>query len=469
MWQQLQPYTPPDWFTDAKFGIFFHWGLYSVPAFGGPKNLGEWYSHNMYLTDTPEYRHHIATYGPLNRFGYKDFAPLFTAERWNPDEWVELFQNAGARYVGMVAEHADGFSMWNSQVNLYNASKLGPRRDLLGSFAQAVRRRNLKLLTSLHHHWLWGWYSSQDPNADIYNPANADFYWPHPYTDRGKGAFDFKRPVPPPSAQFSDVWLTKFIEVVDGYHPDIVYFDSRANIIPEEYRFRALSHLYRAAAMRKQQVVMTYKNSDFPRGAAVYDCEAGQLADKAAFVWQTDDLMDWNSWAYLKTPDYKSANRILRQLVDIVSKNGNLLLDVGPRPDGTMPQEIVSRLNEIGAWMQTNGEAIYGTRPWTTFGEGPTVIKEGQYIADHQTDFGPRDIRFTTTKNALYAIVLDDPGLLATVTSIKRGMPLVRGELTRVELLGHPGALRWSWGQEGLIVQLPPHQNDGKPLVLRLT
>jgi len=164
-WNSLRQHSCPDWYRDAKFGIYFHWGLYSVPAFGN-----EWYPHWMYLPGRPEYKHHLATYGPLDRFGYKDFAAAFTAEDFNPDAWVSLFKDAGARYVGPVAEHADGFSMWNSRVNRWNAAHMGPRRDIVGEMERAVRKQNLKFYTSFHHQWLWGWYSSPVPEADIYQP-----------------------------------------------------------------------------------------------------------------------------------------------------------------------------------------------------------------------------------------------------------------------------------------------------------
>ena len=463
-WQSLTTYTPPRWFADAKFGIFFHWGLYSVPAFDN-----EWYSRNMYQTDRPEYKHHLATYGPLHTFGYKNFAPMFRAEHWDPDAWVSLFEEAGARYVGIVAEHADGFSMWNSRVNRWNAVNFGPKRDAVRAMEGAVRRRNLKFLTSLHHHWLWGWYCSQDTTADIYDPTNAWMYWPHPYAGKNKGAFNYAHPDPPPSRRFVDVWLNKVKEVVDGYQPDVLYFDSRLSIIPEPVRQEVLAYFYNQAERAGREVVLTYKGTDLAKGSAVFDTEAGQLKDKADFLWQTDDELDWDSWAYLQQPNFKSPLRVIRQLVDIVSKNGNLLLDVGPRPDGTLPEGIITRLRAIGAWLRVNGEAIYGTRPWSTFGEGPTQVKEGYYVADHNKDFTAKDIRFTTSERAFYVHILGNPGPQVHVASITRDTPLPFGRLREIALLGTPGNLRWQWTPTGLTVDMPGSLRGEDVLVLRLS
>ncbi|HWG22399.1 MAG TPA: alpha-L-fucosidase [Terracidiphilus sp.] len=213
-WDSLQQHTCPKWFRDAKFGIYFHWGLYSVPAFGN-----EWYPHWMYLPGRPEYEHHLSTYGPLDRFGYKDFAAQFTAEHFDADAWVTLFRESGARYVGPVAEHADGFSMWASRVNRWNAARMGPRRDIVGEMERAVRKQGLKFYTSFHHQWLWGWYSSPVASADIYHPAYADLYWPQKYawgspppkdySAQASGAFNYAHPDPPPSPHFCAVCATR--------------------------------------------------------------------------------------------------------------------------------------------------------------------------------------------------------------------------------------------------------------------
>jgi alpha-L-fucosidase len=473
-WDSLQQHACPDWYRDAKFGIYFHWGLYSVPAFGN-----EWYPHWMYLPGRPEYEHHVATYGTLDKFGYKDFASQFTAEHFDADAWVTLFRESGARYVGPVAEHADGFSMWASRINRWNAARMGPRRDIVGEMERAVRKQGLKFYASFHHQWLWGWYSSPVASADIYNPEFADLYWPQKYAwgtpppkdyspDR-PGAFNYAHPVPPPSPNFCEIWRDKVIEVIDRYHPDILYFDTRSFIIPESYRLEMLAHYYNASYEAGREVTITYKENDFAKGSGLPDFEAGQLAEKASFVWQTDDVMDWDSWAYLRQPNYKTAGRIVHQLIDIVSKNGNMLLDVGPRPDGTIPEEIVSRLQTIGAWLEKNGEAIYGTRPWERFGEGPTRVKEGMYVADHNTDFTAQDLRFTTRNKLLYVHVLGDPGTQVIARSIRRDTPLPCGSLTKAEMPGFSGALQWDWSADGLVIRLPERKPSEDAVVIRLS
>ncbi len=463
-WDSLQQHRCPDWFRDAKFGIYFHWGLYSVPAFGS-----EWYSHRMYLPSRPEYEHQLATYGPLDRFGYKDFAAAFTAEHFNPDAWVALFKEAGARYVGPVAEHADGFSMWNSRVNRWNSSSMGPRRDIVADLGQAVRKQGLKFLTTFHHQWLWGWYASPILDADIYQPQCADIYWPQKYVGDKQGAFDRNNPDPPPSSRFCEIWRDKVIEVVDQYDPDIIYFDNRATIIPESYRMQMLAHFYNSAHRAGREVVMTYKFKDFAVDSGLVNIEKGQMGEKASFAWQTSDEMDWNSWGYITQANYKSSGRIIRQLVDVVSKNGNLLLDIGPRADGTIPSEVESRLREIGAWLRVNGEAIYETRPAERFGEGPTHIKEGPFGSDPKLDFSAQDVRFTTRARAFYIHVLGAPGNQVRVASINRDTPLPGGTLHSAVMLGSSQPLHWEWSPDGLVLQIPESRPSDAALVIKLT
>jgi len=231
----------------------------------------------------------------------------------------------------------------------------------------------------------------------------------------------------------------------------------------------ALAHYYNASHAVGRDVVMTYKEKDFADGSGQIDIEAGQLGEKASFVWQTDDRMDWDSWGYLAKPNYKSAGRVLRQLIDVVSKNGNMLLDVGPRPDGTIPAEIESRLRQIGAWLRVNGEAIYETRPAEHYGEGPTKIKAGAFGSDRNLDLTAQDLRFTTRAGAFYIHVLGAPGKQVRVSSIKRDTPLGFGALRKAEMLGVPKPLVWDWTAEGLVVQMPETRPSDDAVVIKLS
>ena len=226
-WESLRRHQTPEWFRDAKFGLYFHWSLYSVPEFEN-----EWYSRNMYQKGSTANRHHVQTYGEVSKFGYKDFIPQFTAEKFDPAEWADLFVKAGARFAGPVAEHADGFSLWDSKLTRWNAAKMGPKRDIVGDLSQAIKARGLKFVTTFHHQWLWGWYPTDDASADASNPEYAGLYGPRvPAT-----AFDYANPRPRPDAAFCGLWRDKVLEVIDKYQPDLVYFDSRMAIIDEKYR-----------------------------------------------------------------------------------------------------------------------------------------------------------------------------------------------------------------------------------------
>lgn len=445
-WESLRQHTDPQWYADAKFGIYFHWGIYSVPAFGN-----EWYSRNMYLPEKAEHRHHVQTYGPVDRFGYKDFIARFTADKFDAAAWADLFKDAGARFAGPVAEHADGFALWDSRVNPWNAARMGPKRDLVGELERAIRQRGMKFVTTFHHQWLWGWYATPLEAADVHDPANASFYGPR----LPLAAFDFDRPQPAPSDAFQDAWRAKLLEVVDRYKPDLVYFDSRAAIIGEPFRLSFLAYYYNEAARQGREVVMTYKNNDFAKGSGVVDIEQGRMSSATDYVWQNDDTIDWDSWAYLEQPRYKPVTRLVHELADVVSKNGTLLLDIGPRPDGTIPEPIVERLRAIGAWLRVNGEAIYGTRPWTTFGEGPTKVEAGHFGEAKIKDFTAKDIRFTTRGTTLYAIALGWPADGKLVVTSLGGSRAGARTVKRVRMLGHEGRIDWTEDARGLVVTLP--------------
>jgi alpha-L-fucosidase len=459
-WQSLEGMHVPEWYLDAKFGIFIHWGAYSVPAFGS-----EWYPREMYRKDTPEFKHHVATYGPQSKFGYKDFIPRFTAEKFDAARWAELFSRAGARYVVPVAEHHDGFPMYDCGFTDWSAAKMGPKRDVIGELATAVRAKGLHFGVSSHRaeHW---WFFDQGMlfDSDVRDSRFAGLYGPA----RSRELAEAQRE--PPDKAFLDDWLARTSELVDKYRPELVWFDwwiGQPAFEPYLRRFAAF--YYNRGVESGSGAAINYKYDAFPARAAVLDLERGQLASIRPLFWQTDTAISKNSWGYVRPQDYKTADSIVDDLVDIVSKNGCLLLNIGPRPDGTIPEEEQKILLEIGRWLETNGEAIYGTRPWRIFGEGPTRVAEGMFTDTKRAEFGAEDFRFTESGGnggVLYAVALGWPanGRLE-VKTLAKGAAVI-GD---VKLLGYAGALDWKQTARGLEVKLPAKRPCDYAYALKIT
>jgi alpha-L-fucosidase len=462
-WKSLEHFAVPAWYEDGKFGIFIHWGLYSVPAFGN-----EWYPRNMYKKGTPEFAHHVATFGPQSTFGYKDFIPKFTAERFDPAQWAALFKEAGARYVVPVAEHHDGFPMYDCSLTDWSAAKMGPKRDVIGELAKAVRAQGIVFGVSSHRaeHW---WFFDQGKlfDSDVRDPKNASFYGPavsQTTSEKGQTA---------PDQAYLDDWLARTAEIVDKYQPQLVWFDwwiAQPAFSAHLQRFAAF--YYNRGAEWGQGVAINYKKhggESFPDTSAVLDIERGQLAAVRQNFWQTDTSVSKNSWGHIEGQDYKSVDSIVDDLVDIVSKNGSLLLNIGPRSDGTIPDPEVAMLKAIGGWLRVNGEAIYGTRPWTRFGEGPTQIVEGPFADTKRKPFTSQDVRFTTRGAVLYATVLDWPSDNRILIKSLANGAVNASTITAVELLGATAPLTWSQQADGLHVQLPVTHPSDYALSLRIS
>ena len=458
-WESLQKYEVPDWYQDAKFGIFIHWGVYSVPAFGN-----EWYPRNMYVAGTDEYKHHLATYGPQDKFGYKDFVPLFKAEHFDPAAWARLFKEAGAKYVVPVAEHHDGFAMYDSGLSDWTAAKMGPHRDVVGDLAKAVRAEGLHFGASSHrveHNFFLG--VGRSLASDINDPQYAAFYGPAHNWLNNNGNTPLSNDFTYVSSAWADDWLARASEIVEKYHPDIMYFDwwiGQPSIRPNLTRFAAF--YYNESLKHSGHAgVLNYKDFAVQDHSAVLDIERGQLSDTRPLHWQTDTSISNKSWGYINNDTFKSPQFVVQQLIDIVSKNGNLLLNIGPRSDGTIPDEVQKVLRDVGGWLAVNGEAIYGTRPSKTYGEGPTKVAGGSF---HDTDtaaYTAEDFRFTAKGNTLYAIELGWPsGGEAVVHTLSSTAPGTR-KIESVALLGSDEKISFEQRADGLHLQTPK-QAPGK-------
>jgi len=454
-WNSLGKHKDPAWFGDAKFGIYFHWGPYSVPAFDT-----EWYSRNMYIEGTRANQYHRLVYGPPSSFGYKDFIPLFRAEKFDAEEWADLFRKAGAKFAGPVTEHADGFSMWDSKLSRWNAAQMGPQRDVVGEMAKAIRNQHLKFITTFHHQWLWGWYPTLDKTLDTSDPKYAGLYGP----PAPSSPFDYIKVTPAPPQEFQDMWENKVKEVIYKFQPDLLWFDSRMNIIDERHRIDLFTFYYNKAEQWQREVGVAYKEKDLPSAVGIEDLERGRMSKIVSEDWLNDDAIDWNSWSYVQKPAYKSVDRLVTELVDIVSKNGNLLLDITPMASGVIPAEVKERLLEVGDWLRVNGEAIYETRPWKIFGEGPTKVQEGQFGEEKIPDFTAQDIRFTSRWKTLYAIALNWPQATRefVIKSLNAKDALIsKSEVAGIRMLGSEEKLSWQQDAQGLKISLPL-QKPGK-------
>lgn len=456
-WRSLRTHQTPQWFRDAKFGIYTHWGVYSVPA-TGPN--GTWYPYNMYREGTEQYAYHVKTYGHPSEFGYKDFIPMFTAEHFDAEEWAELFKKAGARFAGPVAEHHDGFAMWDSAHTEWNAARMGPRRDVTGELAKAIKAQGMRFMVAMHHAENWWFYPHWRKDFDTADPRYAGLYGPGHDLDFPDENVEWGQQSKP-SRAFLELWRKKLVEVVETYEPDYIWFDFGLAHVHEQYKQDFLAYYYnKGLEWGRGGNVVTYKWDNLPPGTAVVDIELGKMTEQTYYEWITDNTVDeGHGWCYIKDIGYRTPTSLVHYLIDNVSKNGYLLLNVGPKPDGTIPDEAKTILNGMGEWLQVNGEAIYGTVPWVVAGEGPTKLEKGGAFSDTseaQKPFTSQDTRFTVRDNVLYAIVLGWPEKRFTIETLKKLYP---GEVQSVEMVGRDQALAWEMTGAGLVIERP----DEKP------
>jgi alpha-L-fucosidase len=482
--ESLARHGCPDWFRDAKFGIWAHWGPQSVPM------MGDWYARKMYepATRGGVHAHHVATYGHPSRFGYKDILPLWKAEQLEPDRLMARFKAAGARYFVALAVHHDNFDLWDSRHHRWNAVQVGPKRDIVGAWREAAVRHGLRFGVSEHLAASFTWFQSAhglDPAGplagvpyDGADPRWQDLY--HPPAQPGDHAWYSTNP------DWARQWQARITDLVDRYQPDLLYSDG--GFAFGEVGLSLVAHFFNGNRRRhagRCEAVYNVKDlrhkpghGDFHEGVGVQDMERGRMPDIHPRPWQTDtSIGDWfynRNWRAKDTgTPYRSALWVVQTLADVVSKNGNMLLNVVLRPDGSLDPEAERLLDDVGAWLHTNGEAIYGTRPWLVYGEGPNrTTAESIRLKYEDFRFGAEDIRFTRAADgsAVYAIVLDGAGSdEATVKALAADPAGSGNRITGVRVLGAPGPARYTQTNRGLAVQLPPSSLPGRARVIKVT
>jgi alpha-L-fucosidase len=482
----LTNYSYPDWFRDAKFGIWAHWGPQSVPM------MGDWYAKKMYQQGQADYDDHLQRWGHPSTNGWKDMVPLWKAEKWDPEKLMELYKKAGAKYFVSMASHHDNFFLWNSKLHRWNSVFVGPHRDVVGDWQKAAKRNGLYFGVSEHLGASFNWFQDAHrsdrtgPLAGVpYDGTNSN-YWDlyHPPAKAGDTGWYSRDP------EWQQEWYNEIKELVDDYKPDLLYTDGGVpfgneaglsqianlyNLSIERQRaaqLRSASAVNGAALLMFQpspapaapQVVYTCKQTS--GGRWVQDYERGVNAGISPYPWQTDTSI--GDWFYNKNWKYRPLSWTVHMLVDIVSKNGNLLLNVVQKPDGTLDPEVETMLRQLADWIAVNGEAIYSTRPWLVYGEG-AVRAQGGAMRENMT-YSANDIRFTTRGDTLYAIALGWPESgKVTIKSLAKTADATQSNIKKVQLLGRTGDLKFNQTADGLVVELPGAKLSDLTCSLRIT
>ncbi len=467
-WDSLAEHPVPQWYRRAKLGIFIHWGIYSVPGYGN-----EWYSRNMYDPNQPEFAHHLKTYGPHKQFGYKDFIPMFKGEKFDAKQWITLFRQAGARYLMPVAEHHDGFAMYDTQFNRWNAAKMGPCVDVMGELKREAQAQGLHFCASTHraeHYFFMNMGRTFD--SDVGDEAYADFYGPAVYRPEfGSEMMGQTTETPSalgPSQEWLEDWMVRTCEFIDNYQPEVLYFDWWIqNHAFKPYLKKIAAYYYNRGLQWGKEVTINYKHEAFAPGTATLDVERGALTDISSVPWQTCTAIGKQSWGYRADNVYKSARQVIGDLIDIVSKNGMLLLNVGPKADGSFTEEETRLLQDLGSWLQINGEGIYDTVPWKWFSEGEVNAAAGCFQDNDEKPFAAADLRFTYKGGNLYAFQLRPDGKNVCIRTLEdKGM---RDLLIRqVWLLGREEPLTFARDAEGLHIQLPAEVDTRLPICFKI-
>jgi len=463
--ESFRQYRYPEWFRDAKFGIWAHWGPQAVPR------QGDWYARKLYEEGGPVYKYHLEHYGHPSKFGYKDIIPLWKAERWDPDKLMALYKRVGARYFVSMATHHDNFFLWNSKIHRWNSVNMGPGKDVVGLWQEAARKYGLRFGVSEHLGASFTWFQVSH-GADKTGPMKGV-----PYDGANPEYQDLYHP---PAAPDDRGWLTKdtayhrrwlacITELIDMYKPDLLYSDSELPF--GETGRKMLAHFYNQDIVKnngKLEAVYTCKHLA-SEGRWVRDIERGAMDTISVDPWQTDTSI--GDWYYRTGQRYMTGTQVIQMLVDIVSKNGNLLLNVVQTPEGDLEQDVLDILEEIAAWIAVNGEAIYETRPWKVYGEGPSTKKQEKGRFGGVKDVRPyqqNDIRFTSKGNVLYAFVMDTPAEDIKISSLGKKSATAIRKIRSISLLGSDEKIKWKQQDDALVIALPSKLPAWKVAVFKI-
>lgn len=457
-WKSLEQYRCPDWFRDAKFGIWTCWNPYTVPA------AGDWYARQMYIEGSSHYKYHLEHYGHPSKVGYKDIIEMWKGENFDPENLVALFKDAGAKYIVAMALHHDNFDLWDSKHHEWNSVNHGPHQNIVGKWEAAVRKSGLRWGVTSHHERSWNWFAvnkGADKEGEFAgvpydgnDPKYAGLYYKK-YEGYDDNTFVYA--VNPPQEIIEDYFL-RIKDLLDQHKPDLFYFDggipfgeTGRKVISYYYNTNMNNHdgnLEAVMCIKNYGNIRRYQGDPMRNGVAVEDVERGQLEGIGALPWQTDDSI--GDWFWTNGDKYNSPKYVIDELIDIVSKNGNLLLNVPPRADGTLDDKAILLLKEIGKWLKVNGEGIYGTRPFFIFGEGPTKAAGGHAV--QMAELTEEDFRYTTKGDTIFAFVCGTP---KDKVAIKVFSGDSYHKIGSVQMLGVPGKLNFVQNPKTLVVSLP--------------
>ncbi len=468
-WDSLLQYEAPEWYKDAKFGIWAHWSPQCVPE------KGDWYARNMYVEGSEQYKYHLEHYGHPSRFGYKDLCAQWTLLNWRPEELIDRFKRAGARFFFSLGNHHDGFDCWNSKHHAWNAQNMGPHRDVVGTWAKAARDRGLRFGVSIHQARNWWWFQGSH-DADKQGPMAGS-----PYDGElalAQGRYQWWREVDPqllygpkhpfdalPDPSYVKHFYDRTRDLIDQHDPDILFFDN--SLFPLGWGgINIAAYFYNNSLLKRGKMEAVANVGDVPdriAKAVVADFERGMTSKIMPYTWQSDTCI--GTWHYDRAlydqpgefGGYLHPRDVIHWLIDTVSKNGTFVLNVPGRPDGTIDDKEIAVLDKISTWMSANSESIYETRPWKVFGEGPNTVTAGKFQGSSIARLGARDIRFTRSKNneVVYAIILGLPNKEMTIETLGFSSPNAPGRIAKVEVLGSNQTPVWRQSNDGLTIKLP--------------